>query len=196
MRSVVFSAVIFSYSMQRFLFLLFAVGLSVVMTRPAHATTKTRVADPVNIEIPALNVQAKIEARGTTAAGVMLPPTSAWSVAWHVHGTRPGERGSAVMYGHLNTHTSRTAIFTELHRLAPGNTIRVTDAKNVTRVFKVKKVGRYPRTALPVKEMTGRSSVVRLNVYTCDGVWIRRLGDYSHRFVVFSELVSTSAASQ
>lgn len=181
--------------MSRFLFLLFAVGLSVVMTCPVSASAQTRVADPVNIEIPALHVQAKIEARGTTAAGVMLPPTSAWSVAWYAHGARPGERGNGVMYGHLNTRSSSVAVFSQLHRLGPGNTIRVTDAKNVTRVFKVKKVVRYARTELPISDMTSKSSTARLTLYTCAGTWNPRLGDYSHRLIVFSELLSTTAAS-
>lgn len=161
--------------------------------RPAKAAI--RVADPVWVSIPALRVEAAVQARGTTAAGFMLPPASAWDVAWHVHGVRPGELGGAVMYGHLNTRSSSVAVFSQLHRLGPGNTIRVTDAKNVTRVFKVKKVGRYARTELPISDMTSKSSTARLTLYTCAGTWNPRLGDYSHRLIVFSELLSTTAAS-
>lgn len=162
--------------------------------RPAKAAI--RVADPVRVSIPALRVEAAVQARGTTAGGFMLPPSTAWNVAWHIHSFRPGELGNAVMYGHLNTRSSSIAVFSNLHRLRPGNTILVTDAKNVTRTFKVKKVGQYSRTALPLSEMTGKSAVARLTLYTCAGTWDRRLGDYSHRFVVFSELVRSTATGQ
>lgn len=164
---------------------------------PVHATTKTKVADPVTVEIPALKIHAKVEARGTTGAGIMVPPKSAWNVAWHIHSVRPGDPGNAVMYGHLNTTSSTRGVFTTLHRLRPGNTIRVTDAKKVTRVFKVSKVGYYTRDQLPLRDISGKTKKIHLNVYTCAGYWNHRLGDYSHRFVVFSTLVSTSkVASQ
>ena len=174
-------------------------SLTLVLTiglTAAPAEAAVRVADPVKVRIPALRVEASVQARGTTAGGFMLPPSTAWNVAWHIHSFRPGELGNAVMYGHLNTRSSSHAVFTNLHRLRPGNTIVVTDAKNVTRTFKVKKVGQYSRTALPLGEMTGKSTVARLTLYTCAGTWDRRLGDYSHRFVVFSELVSSMAAGR
>lgn len=160
-----------------------------------QATAAVKVSDPTRIEIPAIRVDAKIQARGTTAAGYMVPPDSAWNVAWHMHGVRPGEIGNAVMYGHLNTRASNVAVFSQLHRLRVGNSVRVTDRKGTVRTFTVTKIGVYKRDQLPLRDISGKTADVHLNLYTCAGYWNRRVGDYSHRFVVYTSLTSVSLAS-
>lgn len=156
------------------------------------ATATTSVADPVRITIPAIHLDAPVQGRGTTAKGYMVPPTSPWKVAWYLHGVRPCERGNAVMYGHLNTFASARGVFTNLYRVRVGNLITVTDRKKVRRTFLVTAVKRYPTAQLPLKEISGKSTGRHLNLYTCAGWWNSRRQDYSHRLVVYTDLVRTT----
>lgn len=174
-------------------FLIITLGL-ILASPAADAAAKfpqSRVADPVRISIPRLKLDASVQGRGTTAKGYMVPPTSPWKVAWYLHGVRPGERGNAVMYGHINSQTSSTGVFSNLHRLRVGDRLTVTDKKKVKRTFRVTAMKYYSTAQLPLKEIAGKSSATHLNLYTCAGRWNRRTRDYSLRLVVYTEMVSS-----
>lgn len=165
--------------------------LAIPVANAAAKSPPSRVADPVRISIPRLHLDAPVQGRGTTAKGYMVPPTSPWKVAWYLHGVRPGERGNAVMYGHINSRTSSTGVFTNLHRLRVGDRLIVTDQKKVKRTFRVTAMKYYPTAQVPLREITGESSATHLNLYTCAGRWNRWTRDYSLRLVVYTEMVSS-----
>lgn len=151
---------------------------------------------PVVISIPSINVGAKVEGLGVDKKGKMIAPKSAWSVAWFSGGVKPGDAGNAVMYGHINTTSSPTGIFARLKDVRIGDTIVVTDAAGTVRTFRVTKTAVYPVAKVPMDQLVGSTDARHLNLYTCAGTWSRLFGNYSHRLVVFSTLVSSSTLSQ
>lgn len=168
-------------------FLLFsAIILGIALALPAHAAGA-----PKNVAIPSIGVKAVVEPLGVTKAGAMIAPKSAWTVAWYNQGPKPGDIGNAVMYGHLNTVSSKTAVFTRLNELKMNDRITVTDASGVQRVFRVTKTATYPLSKVPMNLLAGPTKEAHLNFYTCAGTWSRRAGNYSHRLVVYTTLESS-----
>src|SRR5207245_1815722 len=71
---------------------------------------------PVRLVIPAIHVDAAVELLGNASDGGMEAPREWADVGWYGRGFRPGDRGSAVIAGHLDSTTDR-AVFWDLHRL-------------------------------------------------------------------------------
>ncbi len=122
----------------------------------------------------------------------MIAPHSAWLAAWSNKTVRPGQVGNSVVYGHVNTATSQTAVFTNLKSLLVGDVLYVTDDRRVTRAFTVTKTAVYPINAVPMNLISGATREVHLNLYTCAGVWSNKLGNYTQRLVVYTTLVKNS----
>ena len=57
---------------------------------------------PLRLRVPSIGVDASIEYVGLTKAGAMEVPKLHPNVAWYSLGTRPGDRGSAVIAGHYS----------------------------------------------------------------------------------------------
>ena len=72
-----------------------------------------RVVDPtpVRLVIAAIDLDARIEARGLDANRSLDTPKDFHDVAWYRLGPRPGDPGNAVMNGHVNWWTG-DAVFT------------------------------------------------------------------------------------
>jgi len=84
---------------------------------------------PLEIQIPALKVNAPVLGVGLTAARVMDAPTGAvgdpiWGTAfWYRGSGNPGENGTATIAGHVNDPLGRPQIFANLRELRPGDLI-------------------------------------------------------------------------
>ncbi|GAA2834082.1 hypothetical protein GCM10010441_68270 [Kitasatospora paracochleata] len=77
---------------------------------------------------------------------------------WYADGTTPGETGTAVIVGHLDTRQG-IAAFYRLSTLAPGQTAIVQRGDGSTAVFSIDAVRTYPKSAFPtdhVYKPTGR----------------------------------------
>src|SRR6266849_8717779 len=70
---------------------------------PTIITTDTSL--PKTISIPQINVSANIESVGMDKQGRMDIPQKADNVAWYNLGYKPGEKGNAVIDGHLDKQT-------------------------------------------------------------------------------------------
>ncbi|HKG63633.1 MAG TPA: hypothetical protein VKB28_06190, partial [Solirubrobacteraceae bacterium] len=60
---------------------------------------------PVRIEIPAIGVRARVVSLGLNADGTLRVPTRFRDAGWWAGGARPGERGPAVVVGHVDSYT-------------------------------------------------------------------------------------------
>jgi LPXTG-site transpeptidase (sortase) family protein len=140
----------------------------------------------VRLEIPAIGVDALVEHVGLTEDLAMDVPSKTENVAWYKLGYRPGERGSAVIAGHLDTATGAPAVFWNLESLEPGDEIFVQGADGIRRRFIVDYHTRYPYDDAPVQEIFGPAPVPRLALITCKGTWDRINRNYSHRVVVYA----------
>jgi len=142
---------------------------------------------PVGLRIPAINVNAHIQYVGLTPNGGMEVPSNAADVGWFKLGSRPGEKGSAVISGHLDGKNGEAGVFANLHKLKKGDKLYVEDSKGKSIAFVV----RDSRTYDPgyADDVFSRNDSAHLNLVTCDGVWDGVKKSYSKRLVVFADIM-------
>lgn len=140
---------------------------------------------PVRLKIPNINVDAAIQYVGLTSDGAMGAPSNSVDVGWYDQGPRPGERGSAVIAGHLNNGNG-PGVFTTLYKLKKGDKLYIEDSYGTTIAFVVRESRAYdPGYA---NEVFNRSDSAHLNLITCDGVWEPAQKSYNKRLVVFADI--------
>ena len=145
--------------------------------------------DPRRLRIPDIGVNAAVEAVGVDSQGRMDVPRNIWNVAWYKLGVKPGERGNAVIDGHLDGQYS-AAVFWNLSKLVPGNRIYIADDKGVEKVFEVYDTAVYPYNQAPLDRIFGPSNDAQLNLITCNGTFDRKSDNYDKRFVAYARLVN------
>jgi len=124
---------------------------------------------PVRLVISAIDVDARIEARGLDANRALATPKDFHDVAWYKLGPKPGDPGNAVMNGHVNWWTG-DAVFTHLSRLRTGDVIRVVRADGGVVVFKVTGKETVEANAR-VASLFAPSTQATLTLITCTGIW-------------------------
>ncbi|MFD0528206.1 class F sortase [Kitasatospora arboriphila] len=114
-------------------------------------------------------------------------------VGWYKDGPTPGERGPAVVAGHVDT-TKGPAVFLMLYVLRPGNPVEVTRADGSVAVFTVDSVQTFAKNAFPDQLVYGDTPDAQLRLITCAGEYNRATHDYADNVVVFAHLSSTRLA--
>lgn len=143
---------------------------------------------PVRLTIPAINVNANIQQVGVTSEGDMEVPSTIVDVGWFKLGSRPGDKGSAVISGHVDGKNGEAAIFTNLYKLKKGDRLSIEDDTGRTISFIV----RESRTYTPgyAEEVFSLNDSAHLNLVTCDGVWDTNKKIYTKRLVVFADIIN------
>lgn len=143
---------------------------------------------PKSIQIPAINVAADIEQVGLDSKKNMDVPKEAQNAGWYKYGTRPGNRGNAVLAGHLDKADGTPAVFYDLKKLEVGDSIIIENDKNQRYTYVVTKTENYPYNRFPLEGVFGSTDKYQLNLITCDGVFDKNSKNYSERTVVYAEL--------
>jgi hypothetical protein len=149
---------------------------------------------PVSVSIPAIGVRSKLLHLGRNADGSIAVPslaTSAGEAAWYKYSVTPGQPGTSVIEGHVDS-TQGPAVFFRLGALRPGNQIDVTLADGVTAVFRVTGVREYAKDKYPAAAIYGPADYAALRVITCGGDFDSATGHYLSSVVVFASLVSSA----
>ncbi|HMH35703.1 MAG TPA: class F sortase, partial [Streptosporangiaceae bacterium] len=148
---------------------------------------------PVAVRIPAIGVDSKLLRLGLNADGTVQVPsirTSAGRAAWYKYSATPGQIGSSVIEGHVDSQQG-PAVFFRLGALHRGDTIDVTLADGVTAVFRVTGVREYSKTRFPAKAIYGTTDFAALRLITCGGAFDYATGHYLSSTVVFASLASS-----
>jgi hypothetical protein len=156
-------------------------------TPPAAATPLPAAGLPRRLRIPRLRIDAAVEHVGLAPDGAMDAPKGFDTVGWYRLGTRPGDPGSAVIAGHLDSKTG-PAIFWRLRDLRPGDDIFVRGDDGVERRFVVEEAASYRFDQAPLERIFTAADRVRLNLITCGGSFDRRSQNYDQRLVVYATL--------
>lgn len=154
-----------------------------IITEPAAAS----IGVPVRITIPSIAVDAAIEQVALTTDGSMDVPKDPLNTGWYELGPRPGETGSATIAGHVNWLHGATAVFRDLHKVKPEDTITVLDDSGAVISFVVREIRKYDAAADAMDVFSSHDGKAHLNLITCDGVWDRSTKQYSERLVVFAD---------
>ena len=142
---------------------------------------------PKLLEIPKLEISAKIQYVGLNSENEMDIPSNNSDVAWFSLGAVPGKKGSAVIAGHLDGMSGKPAIFWNLHKLEIGNDIYIIDNSGDKKCFQVVSIEKYETGSAPMEKIFGLNDGVYLNLITCGGRWNKTKNNYSERLVVFAE---------
>jgi sortase (surface protein transpeptidase) len=151
--------------------------------------TPTPSAAPEALEIPKIGVSAPIKGVGTRGTGEMDAPSSPSDVGWFLGGPKPGEPGNAILTGHLDWAgpPPRPAVFWRLKELVPGDEIQVRTAQGPL-TFTVESTTLYDRASAPVDRILGWAMGKVITIVTCEGQFIPRERDYTHRRVIRARL--------
>lgn len=140
--------------------------------------------NPARLIIPSIKLDTSVIEVGVTASGEMdVPDGKTRHVGWYRYGTIPGDTGSAVMDAHVY------AAFTQLRNAKIGDDIYVVNMKGEKLHFRVTDSRVYEYDMLPLQQIFDDRSGRHLNFITCARTFIPSLNTYSHRLVVYTELV-------
>ncbi|GAA3235322.1 class F sortase [Streptomyces sp. XM83C] len=146
---------------------------------------------PDRIRIPSIRVDAPLTGLGLTPAGSLdVPPAGEKNLAgWYEAGTTPGERGTAIVAGHVD-NAEGPAVFYSLGALKRGAVIEVDRRDGGTAVFTVDAVEVYGVKDFPDEKVYGAAGRPELRVITCGGGYSRSTG-YQGNVVVFAHLTGS-----
>lgn len=160
-------------------------------------TSMTRSA-PVTIRIPAIDVSGPVVGTGLDShQQLVVPPldyTGTHEAAWYDLGPTPGQTGSSVIVGHVDS-TSGPGIFYRLGELGRGDRIMVTLADHDTAVFTVTSAYSYSKAQFPTEAVYGPAAVPVLRLVTCGGAFDYSSGHYESNTVVFATLTAADTAT-
>ena len=156
--------------------------------RGFHSTHGYRATPvPVRIEIPAIGVTSSLDRLGRAPDKTVQVP-SRWEVAgWYAPGTRPGDPGSAVILGHVDSR-SGPAVFYRLRELRRGDLVEVARADGSTVRFAVQRTEQYDKRRFPTDEVYYPTLTPALRLVTCGGEFDATAGHYRSNIIVFATL--------
>lgn len=145
---------------------------------------------PVRLSVPSIGINAPVEQVGTLANGDMATPTrNPWAgTGWYGDGPHPGEKGSAVIDGHLDRPGGSPAVFWYLRNVRVGDAVYVTERGGKQLRFHVTHIAYFTPQNAPLQDIFGNNSGIYLNLITCAGDWIPNQRQTTLRLVVYTTL--------
>ena len=147
----------------------------------------------MRVMIPSIGVDAGIVRLGLNADGSLQVPSDYATAGWWSGGPLPGERGPAVVVGHVDSKAG-PAVFFKLATLQPGRTVEVSRPDESTARFVVTRLMEVSKSAFPTKLVYGPTSDAELRLVTCGGSFDSSTGHYVDNVIVFAKLRSIAAA--
>ncbi|MET9735725.1 class F sortase [Streptomyces sp. NPDC006458] len=144
---------------------------------------------PVRLRIPKIAVNAPFTDLSIGATGQLEPPPAADInlVGWYAQGPSPGEPGTSVIAGHVDTATS-PAVFVRLGELKKGDTFQVERADGRRASFVVDSAETFAKNDFPDERVYGDTAQPQVRLITCAGDYDRKVRDYTENLVVFAHL--------
>lgn len=157
-------------------------------SRPGPALPRSA---PNRLDIPSIGVSAPFTALSLNAQGTLVPPpdTDNNLVGWYKAGPSPGERGNAIVAGHVDTKTG-PAVFSMLSTLEAGAKVTITRDDGILATFVVDEVRTFKKKDFPDREVYGDTNDAQLRVITCGGAYDHTVKDYTANVVAFAHLSS------
>jgi hypothetical protein len=144
---------------------------------------------PVRIDIPRIGVSSSLDRLGRGPAGtVETPPMRRAAVAgWYELGPRPGDPGSAVILGHVDSR-SGPAVFYRLRELRRGDVVRVGRVDGSVLPFVVERTEQFPKKRFPTDDVYYPTMKPGLRLVTCGGEFDYSIRHYKSNIIVFAAL--------
>jgi sortase (surface protein transpeptidase) len=148
---------------------------------------------PVQLRIPAIGVSTSVGQLGLNRDNTVEVPTDFQQAGWFGLGPTPGETGSSVILGHVDSFQG-PAVFFRLRTLKAGDDVQVTRADGSVAHFAVTSVATYPKEQFPAEQVYAPHGGSALHLVTCGGEFDRSARSYLSNIVAYTSLVSVSPA--
>ncbi|MFF0944826.1 class F sortase [Kocuria sp. CPCC 205300] len=162
---------------------------TVAAPAPEPGPVLLAASSPVSIRIPSVGSASPLLHLGLRPDGSLeVPPTHPGAPAsWYTGSPTPGERGPAVLLGHVNATDGGPGVFAGLRSLVPGDTVEVAREDGSTAVFAVRRGEQYAKDAFPTQTVYGDTAGAELRLITCDG-YDPATGLFDDNYVVYAQL--------
>lgn len=147
---------------------------------------------PRSLAIERLGVSAPVTGLRVQADGALAVPEDFDAVGWHRGGTAPGDRGPAVLVGHVDSFAG-PAVFFRLRELVPGDRVHVGRADGSAREFEVYGAETVAKTEFPTQRVYGGTAEAELRLVTCGGAFDERTRHYTDNHIVYLRMVPAVA---
>ncbi|MFJ9148510.1 class F sortase [Streptomyces sp. NPDC102270] len=154
------------------------------------AGRQLRRSRPERLLIPKIGVDAPFTDLAIGPTGRLEPPPAADTnlVGWHAKGVSPGEPGTAIIAGHVDTKTS-AAVFVNLGELEAGDVFHVDRADGRRASFVIDSVETFEKDNFPSRRVYDDTARPEVRLITCAGDYDRSAKDYTDNLVVFAHLL-------
>ncbi|WP_327319693.1 class F sortase [Streptomyces sp. NBC_01235] len=144
---------------------------------------------PDRVQIPAIRVDAPVMPVGLDTDGwVAAPPPEDPNLAgWFTGGVSPGEKGTAVVVGHVDNKLG-PAVFYGLGALKKGNRVEVARKDGKTAAFEIYGIEVFEKNNFPGDRVYASKGSPELRIITCGGGFSKANG-YDGNVVAFARLV-------
>ncbi|MER7959373.1 class F sortase [Streptomyces sp. NPDC096030] len=144
---------------------------------------------PTRLTIPKIGVDAPFTGLRIGPSGALDPPPAHDTnlVGWQAGGITPGERGTALIAGHLDTSDS-PAVFARLSELVPGDRFTVQRADGTTATFTVESAETFRKDSFPDQRVYADTPAALVRLITCAGPYDHTARDYTENLVVSARL--------
>lgn len=149
---------------------------------------------PRYISIPAISVSdTRVFSVGVESNGALGVPANISDAAWYDKSSTPGSGGVVLIDAH-NGGITRNGVFAKLGTLKKGDKITVERGDSQKFTYEVQENQSMPLdevNATGMKMMTESAVPGKeaLNLITCDGKWVPRLGQFDRRIMLRAVLV-------
>lgn len=163
----------------------------------AHGRVAVSTAQPLArsvprlVWIPRIRVWARIEPGGMRANGTAVLPSLShpFVTTWFDAGPAPGQRGTAAIFGHVDSQKVGPAVFYRLGTLRPGDLIYVTLEDRDVAIFRVYALAMYRKSAFPTAVVYRYTRWPTLRLLTCGGAFDERTHHYLSNVVAFASYI-------
>lgn len=160
-------------------------------SRPRRRHRDGRSLTPLHLTIPSLGVSTRLVRLGLNEDGTVEVPTAPETAGWFRLGTVPGQRGSSVILGHVDS-ADGPAVFADLSTMRTLDRVLVALSDDTLVTFEVTGVETYANADFPAERVyAGTSRGRQLNLVTCGGEYDRQAGGYQSNVVVFTRRTPT-----
>lgn len=167
--------------------------ITVAGPAPTAGSPELPASPPTRIAIPAVGVDSAVNPVGLNPDGTVQVPAPGPlydQAAWYSGSARPGQRGPAVILGHIDSAATGPSVFYRLSALRPLDEFTVTRADGRTLVYRVNSVKSYPKDAFPSQAVYGPTTRPEMRLITCGGAFDDRARSYVDNTVVYANQIS------
>jgi len=146
-------------------------------------------APPRNLRIQAAGIDTALVNLRRQRDGTLEVPTDFARAGWYREGTKPGDRGPAVLVGHVDSYDG-PAVFYNLKDLKRGDRITVDRVDGSRVVFAMYAKETVQKDAFPTSRVYGDTDQPELRLITCGGPFDAQAKSYLDNVVVYAKQVT------